>query len=61
MRRRKHSEKKHKEMIIRDWLFQEPILKLARKSFNPQPLKQIAREFFCKVLINKFLQNCLKR
>ena len=31
-------------MIIPEWLFQEPTENKIQKSYNPKPLKQIARD-----------------
>ena len=35
---------KHEEMIMPEWLFQEPYVNNFRKIGNPKPLKQIVRE-----------------
>ena len=35
---------KQNQLIIPEWLFQEPIEDKPRKIYNPKPLKQIARE-----------------
>ena len=44
LRSRKHLEnRKEKEMIIPEWLFQEPFEHKINKINNPKPLKQIAR------------------
>ena len=45
LRNKKHLENiKQNEMIIPDWLFQEPIEKKIIKIYNPKPLGQIARD-----------------
>ena len=42
---KKHLEKiKHKELILPEWLFQEPIENKIKKIYNPISLKQIARD-----------------
>ena len=44
IRCKKHLENiKHNEMIIPEWLFQEPIENKIKKIYNPKSLKQIAR------------------
>ena len=35
---------KQNEMIIPEWLFQEPIENKSRKIYNPKPLRQLARD-----------------
>ena len=35
---------KQKEMIIPEWLFQEPVENKINKIYNPKSLKQIARD-----------------
>ena len=35
---------KQNEMIIPEWLFQEPIVNRITKIYNPKPLRQIARD-----------------
>ena len=43
-RSKKHLENiKHNELIIPEWLFQEPVEKKIKKMYNPKSLKQIAR------------------
>ena len=45
MRSKKHLEKiKQNEMIIPEWLFQEPIENRIKKIYNRKSLKQIAME-----------------
>ena len=45
LRSKKHLEKiKQNEMIIPEWLFQEPIENEIGKIYNPKSLKQIARD-----------------
>ena len=47
LKSRKHLENvKQNEMIIPDWLFEGLIENKNEKSYNPKPLKQIARENF---------------
>ena len=47
LRRKYHLEnEKQNELIIPDWLFQEPIEKKIKKIYNPKPLRQIARVNF---------------
>ena len=44
LRSKKHLENlKQNEMIIPEWLFQEPVENKIKKIYNPKPLKQIAR------------------
>ena len=43
LRRNKHIENlKQNEMIIPEWLFQEPVENKIRKMYNPMSLRQIA-------------------
>ena len=43
--KKKHLEIiKQNEMIIPEWLFQEPIENKIKKIYNPKPLTQIARD-----------------
>ena len=45
LRSKKTSENEtQKEMIIPEWLYQEPIENKNKKRYNPKPLKQIARD-----------------
>ena len=45
LRSKKHIENmKQSEMIILEWLFQEPIENKIKKIYNPRSLKQIARD-----------------
>ena len=45
LRSRKHLEnEKQNEMIILEWLFQEPLENKNKKLYNPKPLKQTARD-----------------
>ena len=45
MKSKKHLENmKQNEMIIPDWLFQEPIENKIKKIYNPKPLRQLARD-----------------
>ena len=45
LRSKKHLENiKQDDMIIPDWMLQEPVVNIPRKICNPKPLKQIARE-----------------
>ena len=45
LRNQKHlKDIKQDDMIIPDWLFQEPVEKKPRKICNPDQFKQIARE-----------------
>ena len=45
LRSKKHKENmKQKEMIIPEWLFQEPVENNIIKIHNPRSLKQIARD-----------------
>ena len=45
LRSKKHIEnKKQNEMIIPEWLFQEPVENKINKIHNPRSLKQIARD-----------------
>ena len=45
LRSKKHLENdKQNEMIIPEWLFQEPIKNKTKKLYNPKPLRQIARD-----------------
>ena len=45
LRSKKHLENmKQNEMIIPDWLFQEPVENKIKKIYNPRSLKQIARD-----------------
>ena len=45
MRSKNHlANEKQKEMIIPEWLFQEPIENKIKKLYNPKPLNQIARD-----------------
>ena len=45
LRSRKHSKnEKQYEMIIPEWLFQEPIENKLKIIYNPKHLKQIARD-----------------
>ena len=44
---KKHIENtKQNEMIIPEWLFQEPDENNIRKIYNPKPLRQLARDNF---------------
>ena len=44
VRSKKHIENiKQKEMIIPEWLFQEPVENKIKKIYNPKSLKQLAR------------------
>ena len=44
LRSKKHIENmKHKEMIIPEWLFQDPIENRINKIYNPKSIKQLAR------------------
>ena len=44
LRSKKHLENiKQNEMIIPDWLFREPVENKTKKIYNPESLKQIAR------------------
>ena len=44
LRSRKHLEnEKQNEMIIAEWLFQEPIENKIKKLYNPKPLRQISK------------------
>ena len=44
LRSKKHLENiKQNEMIIPDWLFQEPVENKIKKIYNPESLKQLAR------------------
>ena len=45
MRIKKHLENiKQNELIIREWLLQEPVENKIRKIYNPKSLKQLARD-----------------
>ena len=45
LRSKKHIENmKKNEMIIPEWLFQEPIVNKINKIYNPKSLKQLARD-----------------
>ena len=45
LRSKKHIENmKQNQMIIPEWLFQEPIENKIRKIYNPKPLRQLARD-----------------
>ena len=45
LRSKKHIENmKQNEMIIPEWLFQEPVENKIKKIYNPRSLKQIARD-----------------
>ena len=45
LRSKKHIENiKQNEMIIPEWLFQEPIENKIKKIYNPKPLRQLARD-----------------
>ena len=45
LRSKKHIENlKQKEMIIPEWLFQEPVENKINKIYNPKPLRQLARD-----------------
>ena len=45
LRSKKHLENmKQNEMIIPEWLFQEPVEKKINKIYNPRSLKQLARD-----------------
>ena len=45
LRSKKHLEIiKQNEMILREWLFEEPIENKFRKMYNPKSLKQLARD-----------------
>ena len=45
LRSEKHLEnEKRNDLIIPEWLFQEPIENNIKKVYNPKPLKQLARE-----------------
>ena len=45
MKSEKHSEKiKQNEMIIPEWLFQEPVENKINKIYNPKSIKQLARD-----------------
>ena len=46
LRSKKHFEKiKKNEMIIPEWLFQEPVENKVNKIYNPKSLKQLARGY----------------
>ena len=45
LRSKKHIENmKRTEMIIPEWLFQEPVENKINKEYNPKPLRQLARD-----------------
>ena len=45
LRSKKHIENiKQSEMILQEWLFQEPIENKINKIYNPKPLRQLARD-----------------
>ena len=45
LRSKKHLENiKQNEMILPEWLFQEPVETKDKKIYNPKPLKQLARD-----------------
>ena len=45
MKSKKHLENmKQNELIIPEWLFQEPVENKIKKIYNPRSLKQIARD-----------------
>ena len=45
LRSKKHLENiKQKDMIIPEWLFQEPVENKIKKTYNPKPLRQLARD-----------------
>ena len=45
LRRKRHLEnKKQNDMIITDWLLQEPFKK-SKEIYNPEPLRQLARDY----------------
>ena len=45
LRSKKHVENlKQNEMIIPEWLFQEPVENKIKKIYNPKPLRQLARD-----------------
>ena len=45
LRSKKHIENiNQNEMIIPEWLFQEPVENNIRKIYNPKPLRQLARD-----------------
>ena len=47
LRSKKHIENmKQNEMIIPEWLFQEPVENKIKKIYNPKPLRQLARDNF---------------
>ena len=47
LRSKHHLEnEKHEEVIITEWLFQEPVESKIEKIYNPKSLKQIARDNF---------------
>ena len=44
-RSKRHIENmKQNEMIIPEWLFQEPVENKIKKIYNPKPLRQLARD-----------------
>ena len=46
MRSKKHLEKiKQNDVIIPEWLFEEPVENKINKIYNPESLKQIARDY----------------
>ena len=45
LRSKKHIKNiKRTEMIIPEWLFQEPVENKINKLYNPKPLRQLARD-----------------
>ena len=45
LKSKKHLEKiKQNEMLIPEWLFQEPVENKTKKIYNPKPLRQLARD-----------------
>ena len=47
LRSKKHLENiKQNEMILPEWLFQEPVENEIKKIYNPKSLKQLARNNF---------------
>ena len=45
LRSKKHIENiKQREMIIPEWLFQEPVENKINKIYNPRSIKQLARD-----------------
>ena len=45
LRSKKHMENiKQNEMILPEWLFQESVENKTKKTYNPKPLRQLARD-----------------